>query len=95
MVAPPPLCHLDWSAAQWRDLCVDALSWKGKKEAAGTHVFLRSDGFVQRGLSLPVSIVSMMLSHGATAGSLDGQDRVVGGSVVAVALNGNLLVGTA
>jgi hypothetical protein len=24
----PPLCHLDRSAAQWRDLCVDALSWK-------------------------------------------------------------------
>src|SRR5271167_4892391 len=23
-----PLCHLDRSAAQWRDLCVDALSWK-------------------------------------------------------------------
>jgi hypothetical protein len=24
----PSLCHLDRSAAQWRDLCVDALSWK-------------------------------------------------------------------
>jgi hypothetical protein len=24
----PPLCHLDRSAAQWRDLCVDAPSWK-------------------------------------------------------------------
>jgi hypothetical protein len=24
----PPLCHLDRSAAQWRDLCVDALSWE-------------------------------------------------------------------
>jgi hypothetical protein len=24
----PNLCHLDRSAAQWRDLCVDALSWK-------------------------------------------------------------------
>jgi hypothetical protein len=24
----PPLCHLDRSAAQWRDLCADALSWK-------------------------------------------------------------------
>jgi hypothetical protein len=24
----PPLCHRDRSAAQWRDLCVDALSWK-------------------------------------------------------------------
>jgi hypothetical protein len=26
--APLPLCHLDRSEAQWRDLCVDALSWK-------------------------------------------------------------------
>jgi hypothetical protein len=24
----PHLCHLDRSAAQWRDLCVDAPSWK-------------------------------------------------------------------
>jgi hypothetical protein len=24
----PPPCHLDRSAAQWRDLCVDDLSWK-------------------------------------------------------------------
>jgi hypothetical protein len=24
----PPLCHLDRSAAKWRDLCVDALSWE-------------------------------------------------------------------
>jgi len=24
----PPLCHLDRSAAQWRDLCVDAPSWE-------------------------------------------------------------------
>jgi hypothetical protein len=24
----PHPCHLDRSAAQWRDLCVDALSWK-------------------------------------------------------------------
>ena len=24
----PPFCHLDRSAAKWRDLCVDALSWK-------------------------------------------------------------------
>jgi hypothetical protein len=24
----PPLCHLDRSEAEWRDLCVDALSWK-------------------------------------------------------------------
>jgi hypothetical protein len=24
----PPLSHLDRSAAQWRDLCVDALPWK-------------------------------------------------------------------
>ena len=24
----PPLCHLDRSEAQWRDLCVDALSWE-------------------------------------------------------------------
>jgi len=24
----PPLCHLDRSEAQWRDLCVDAPSWK-------------------------------------------------------------------
>jgi hypothetical protein len=24
----PPPCHLDRSAAQWRDLCVDAPSWK-------------------------------------------------------------------
>ena len=24
----PPLCHLDRSAAQWRDLCVDAMTWK-------------------------------------------------------------------
>ena len=24
----PSLCHLDRSEAQWRDLCVDTLSWK-------------------------------------------------------------------
>ena len=24
----PHLCHLDRSEAQWRDLCVDAPSWK-------------------------------------------------------------------
>jgi hypothetical protein len=24
---PSSLCHLDRSAAQWRDLCVDAFSW--------------------------------------------------------------------
>jgi hypothetical protein len=24
----PSLCHLDRSEAQWRDLCVDALTWK-------------------------------------------------------------------
>jgi hypothetical protein len=24
----PILCHLDRSAAQWRDLCADALSWE-------------------------------------------------------------------
>ena len=24
----PTLCHLDRSEAQWRDLCVDALSWE-------------------------------------------------------------------
>ena len=24
----PPICHLDRSAAKWRDLCEDALSWK-------------------------------------------------------------------
>ena len=28
MEAPPSPCHLDRSAAQWRDLCVDAPSWK-------------------------------------------------------------------
>jgi hypothetical protein len=28
-----PLCHLDRSAAKWRDLCVDALSWKRPKLA--------------------------------------------------------------
>ena len=29
-----PLCHLDRSEAQWRDLCVDALSWKCFSAAA-------------------------------------------------------------
>jgi hypothetical protein len=24
----PPLCHLDRSVAEWRDLCVDASSWE-------------------------------------------------------------------
>jgi hypothetical protein len=24
----PPLCHLDRSAAQWRDLCVETPFWK-------------------------------------------------------------------
>jgi hypothetical protein len=24
----PTLCHLDRSEAQWRDLCVDTLSWE-------------------------------------------------------------------
>jgi hypothetical protein len=27
-LVPPQNCHLDRSAAQWRDLCVDAPSWK-------------------------------------------------------------------
>src|ERR1700679_3941054 len=24
----PPVCHLDRSAAEWRDLCLNAFSWK-------------------------------------------------------------------
>ena len=36
----PPLCHLDRSAAQWRDVCVDALSWKGydRDNVKGPHL---------------------------------------------------------
>jgi hypothetical protein len=33
-----PLCHLDRSAAQWRDLCVDAFSWKCfEQERSSVH----------------------------------------------------------
>jgi hypothetical protein len=39
----PPLCHLDRSEAQWRDLCVDTLSWKcfstGSPEGGGVKRF--------------------------------------------------------
>src|SRR5580658_1423026 len=33
----PSLCHLDRSAAQWRDLCVDALTWKCFSLRSGDH----------------------------------------------------------
>ena len=39
----PPLCHLDRSAAKWRDLCVDALSWEcfsTAERSGGTCGFL-------------------------------------------------------
>jgi hypothetical protein len=29
----PPLCYLDRSAAQWRDLCVDALPWESFRQS--------------------------------------------------------------
>jgi hypothetical protein len=32
MEAPSSLCHLDRSVASWRDLCVDAPSWKRKSK---------------------------------------------------------------
>jgi hypothetical protein len=32
---PSPLCHLDRSEAKWRDLCVDAFSWKMFFDRAG------------------------------------------------------------
>jgi hypothetical protein len=68
-----------------------------KREAAGA-MYLRSDGFVQPRLSSSVAVVSLVsltLSNSAAAGSLHREDRAIHGAVVAVALNEDLLVGTA
>ena len=34
-----PLCHLDRSEAEWRDLCVDAPAWECFSAARGAAVF--------------------------------------------------------
>ena len=73
---------------------------KAKKKPP-ERLYLRSDGFVQPGLSSVVSVVSVVSTapavsvlHSAAAGSLYRQNRVVNGPVVAIALNDNLLVGS-
>ena len=70
---------------------------KAKKKPP-ERLYLRSDGFVQPGLSSVVSVVStapaVSVLHSAAAGSLYRQNRVINGPVVAIALNDNLLVGS-